>query len=456
MKNLYTTLAFLSIALGSLAQFGQLPNGGFENWTDETLYDYPTDWSNSNVEEYQGTATVLQSTDAQDGNYSCELIATAGSQDTTFGYVYHGAIGQFGPSDGIPYNINFDETRYQYQCDLAAGDTLFVIATRFIAGVPVSTEVVEAAVGTVNGWTSGTVSFTNGAQDELFIGFVLGNPLIGQTPSPGSWARIDNVTMHNAGIEVTNIPDPSFENWSTLSTENPDDWYTLNWLLSPISMENVVKTTDANTGTYAIEMSTIDLFGDTVQAFLSNSPIDLFGSIPFQASPYDATPAQLEGSFKYSPSGNDQGFIQVIFTENGNIVGSASQSFNTASFYQAFILQTTILGTPDSMSLIVFSGDNPGSVLKLDDLSFNGGDVGLEEFNSMNVDIYPNPASTSVMIKADGTYNYSIVNLSGQEVMKQNNLHGAIELDVSELSSGAYFVRINNEYSTESHKLIIE
>ncbi|MDG1331092.1 MAG: T9SS type A sorting domain-containing protein [Crocinitomicaceae bacterium] len=459
MKNLFTTTLFLALALGSFAQYGQLPNGGFENWSNDTLYDYPTDWNNANVENFQGIPTVFQSTDAQDGTYSCELTAElAGQQDTVFGYVMHGYTGPTGPSAGIAYNINFNEMQYYYKCDLAVGDTLFVIATRFIAGVPVTTAVVEAATGTASTWTAGTVSFPNGAQDELFIGFVLGNPFGTSTPSPGSWARVDNVTMHNAGIPVTNVPDPSFENWSSVSTEDPDDWYTLNPILSALAAENAVKTTDANTGTYAIEMTTIQPVpgGDTIQSFLSNGAIDLFSSNPFQAAPYNANPTALTGAYKYAPSSLDQGFIQLTFLENGTPIGFETQAFNSAASWQTFNLPITIVGTPDSMSLIAFSGDNQGSVLHLDDLAFSGGNVSLDEFSSMNVDIYPNPATTSVMIKAEGSYTYSIVNLSGQEVVSQNDANGAIELDISALSSGAYFVEISNEYNTESHKLIVE
>jgi hypothetical protein len=74
----------------------------------------------------------------------------------------------------------------------------------------------------------------------------------------------------------------------------------------------------------------------------------------------------------------------------------------------------------------------------------------------LNIAIYPNPATTSLMIQADGNYRYSIVNLSGQEVLSQDEVNGAVELDVSALSSGAYFVTITNDFKSESHKLIIE
>ena len=220
--------------------------------------------------------------------------------------------------------------RDRYKCDLAAGDTLFIIAARFISGVLVGTDVVEAAVGTQNAWTAGSVSLSNGAQDELFLGFVMNNPFGSASPNPGSWARIDNVSMHNAGIEMTNVPDPSFENWSTETTENPDDWYTINYILAPFNAENAVKTTDANSGTYAIEMSTVQPFagGDTIASFLSFGAIDLSSLNPFSAAPYDATPDSLIGAYKYTPANGDQAFMTVLFYQAGSIIGSVNHMFN--------------------------------------------------------------------------------------------------------------------------------
>jgi len=459
MKNLFTTTLLLMFATGSFAQLGQLVNGGFENWTDQNLYDYPTDWSNSNLEEYQGVAALFQSTDAQDGTYSCRLsVETAGAQDTLIGYVYQGLIGQFGPTNGIPYTANFDEMQYHYKCDLMPGDTLFVLVTRFIAGTPVGTQALPLATGTESNWTAGSVSFTNGAQDEIFIGFTIGNPIANVIPTPGSWVQIDNISMHNAGIAVANLPDPSFENWAAVTTENPDNWDSFNFLLAGFGAENVVKSTDANSGSFALEMATSQPIpgGDTVNAYLSYGTIDLYAQNPFVPEPYDAIPTEFTGAYKYTPVSTDQAFIQLLFYQNGSVIGAEALTIDAQATYLNFSLPLSISTTPDSMAIIVYAGDNPGSTLLLDDLAFAGGNVGLSEFSSMNVDIYPNPATNSVMIKADGSYNYTLTDLSGSTVMNGENVNGAIQLDVNQLSSGAYFVTLTNEFKTESHKLIIE
>ena len=112
MKNLYFVL-FCVISSFSFGQFGQIMNGGFENWTNQTLFDYPTQWGNSNSDEYRGTPTVLKSTDAQDGSYSIEVRSEQVGPDTLFGYIYQGAVGQGGPSGGIGYNDIFNEVAHE-------------------------------------------------------------------------------------------------------------------------------------------------------------------------------------------------------------------------------------------------------------------------------------------------------------------------------------------------------
>lgn len=74
----------------------------------------------------------------------------------------------------------------------------------------------------------------------------------------------------------------------------------------------------------------------------------------------------------------------------------------------------------------------------------------------MNVSIYPNPASDVVMIKSDGIYDYSLVDLFGKVVYSGTMLSGSQSIDLRMLPSGSYFIHINNETRTEVHKLIVE
>lgn len=456
MKKLYTILLATALTFGANAQWGQIENGGFENWTDLTLYDTPADWVSSNEEEFYGVSTVSQSSDAQDGASSVRIETVTIGSDTLAGYVFHGNTGSSGPDTGIPYTDNFEAISLHYKTDLPLGDTLYMIYIRYQFGTPVESQVMPVAYGTNAAWTPALLYVGNQPQDELFIGFIGRNPFGGPNSTPGSWAMVDNVQLLSGGVETTPLPNHSFETWETATTEMPDSWYTLNSLLVGSGIENAVKTTDANTGSYAIEMTTIQLDQDSVASFLSNGPIDLGAAVPFAPMPYTATPTTISGAYKYAPNNGDQAFLQIQFYQAGSFIGTHAETFTAQSSYTTFSSALTITGTPDSVSIIAFSGENPGSVLILDDLSFSGNNVGLAEFAAMDINMYPNPTTDRVMIKANGTFNYEIIDLSGNRVLTGSNNQSAVEVSINELDAGSYFVRISNEVSTETHKLIVQ
>lgn len=462
MKKVYYFIVALAMSFAINAQNGQITNGGFENWSSQQIYDYTTVWGCSNSNQFQGVATTLKSTDAQHGTYSAEILAAevGSTPDTAFGYVFHGVVGQSGPESGIPYSSAFNEVRFKYKCDIPVGENFYLMVIRFTAGI--MTEMILEPAGTgvnTTSWINGSVLISNNPQDELFIGFIMGDPN-SYSPTPGSWARIDNVEILNTGILTTNLPDPSFESWATASTETPDNWFTMNDLLAGIGMENVSKSTNSNSGTYAAEISTVQfppITGDTIRGFISKGAIDFNSwSNPFLPIPYNASPTIFTGFYDYSPSNMDQGNVQVIFYEAGTVIGNVGQSFSGTMGYSPFALPITLTGTPDSMVMVIFSGDHPGSVLLVDDLSLSGGNVSIEEFEKFTVSVYPNPATEKVMIKSFGVYSFELVDLAGNIILDGKNLNGSESIDVSNISSGSYLMRITNATSTEVHPLVIE
>lgn len=461
MKKFYIAFLMLIAGASTFAQNGQIQNGGFENWSSPTLFNGLIDWIDSNSDEWQGVAATNQSTDAQDGTYSVELSSEIGpAGDTVFGYVLHGTIGPSGPDGGIPYTDNIDEVRFQYKGDMPVGDTLYLLTIRFNLGVQVGMTLSPAAYGTTASWTQGSVALPVGIQDELFIGFVVGDPFGSVKPTPGAWARIDNVEMFNASTQMTDLPDQSFENWAPTAIENPDDWYTINDQLIGIGVQNATKTTDANSGSFAIELSTIynSNWDDTVGGFISIGAIDMnsMGS-PFSAIPYNASPTNFDYAYKYTGANGDlSGGVLIDFFNSGITIGGAFLPVTDQASYFTGSLTLSYIGTPDSVMIMAYSGDSLGSVLKLDDLAFSGGDVGIDEFSKMDISIYPNPASDVVMVKAEGNYSYRIFDLAGNLVNASDDVVGVQVIDIHALENGSYIVQISDGTSIESHKLIVQ
>lgn len=462
MKKLVLSIFALCSVAQITAQNGQIPNGGFENWSNTTLYDYTTMWKCSNQDQFSGVATAYKSTDAQLGTYSAEIrsVALGPNPDTLFGYVLHGSVGSSGPDGGIPYTSVFNTVKFQYKCDLpVANDSVFLYVIRFISGAPVEFVMQPVIGGTHSTWTQGSALITSNPQEELFIGFVMGDPMNNVYCAPGSWARIDNVQMFNGAMPVTNLPDPSFESWAEETVENPDNWSTLNNVLSGMALANSNKTTDAYTGTYAIELTTVfeSNSSNTFPGIISWGPLDLNNmSNPFLPAPYNANPTIFSGAYKYSSVSVEDANIQINFLQGGTVIGTHTQPFYGASQYVTFSSPISISGTPDSIVFVAFSGSEVGSTLKLDDLSFSGGNVGIDEFEKFSISVYPNPATDIVMIKSEGIYSFEIIDLTGKVVRSEANLMGTQTIDVRTISKGAYLVKLNNASGIKIHQLVIE
>ena len=72
--------------------------------------------------------------------------------------------------------------------------------------------------------------------------------------------------------------------------------------------------------------------------------------------------------------------------------------------------------------------------------------------------LYPNPASTSVTVTVsgmDGEVTVEIVDLNGRASGKWTVESGKVELDLSGMAQGAYFVRVTGERQTVVRKLIV-
>lgn len=444
------------------SQYGEIVNGGFENWTSTVLYESPDIWRNTNSDNFRGVAVVSKSTDAIDGTYSIKLETVAQPSDTIQPYIYHGKAGSQGPDGGFPYATSFTDVAVSYRTDLVSTDTLNLLVMKFLGGTMVTAELIPVTVGQNSTWERDTIAVTAGAQDSLFIGFVIGGVEQGIIHD-GSWALLDKIEMLNSGVAVANVPNASFEDWTATSSEDPDNWYTLNSVLAGMQLNNANKTLDAYAGSYAIEMTTIQpqqgMGGDTISSYVSMGAIDFFnnsGQSPFTPLPYGAVPGNLSGAFKYTPSGVDTAGIWVDFRQGGSSIGGHYEMFLSQSTYQTFSSPLTFSGVPDSIVFVITSGRNPGSILKVDELAFSGGNVGIEESMDSDIMIYPNPASDFVTININGYFSYSIYNITGKLLIRKNDVAGKQTIAISDLTRGSYFIQITEGMETITKKLIVQ
>lgn len=439
----------------SLSAQNAIINGGFENWTNDTLYLTPQDWTTSNDTQFYGQSTFDRSTDAVQGSLSGEFRAVQFGTDTLSGNAF---LGDPQTYDGIPYTATFEAITFSYKGDLQAGDTLFFIFIRRNGGALIDYQIIPAAYGSVGTWTPNLLYVGNMIQDEVFMGFMLQNPWTTANASPNSWVRIDNIQTIAGGAPQTALPNFGFEIWNASTYEEADNWYSLNWFLENFGLANANKTTDAYAGNYAIEMNTFLATNDTIASIISLAPIDLFSSNPFSNAPFTASPNLFTGAYKFNAVNGDQAGFNMIFYNNGNIVGQEIVLLSDQPTWTTFSQPITLTGTPDSITFIAISGNNPGSVLFLDELALTTSGAGIFDLSFLEISIYPNPATSELFIGLpDGKIGeVTIVSNTGKVVYAMANSSNLNRVDVSHLESGVYTVLFADENSRKSYKVVIQ
>ncbi|MBR4738374.1 MAG: T9SS type A sorting domain-containing protein, partial [Bacteroidales bacterium] len=70
---------------------------------------------------------------------------------------------------------------------------------------------------------------------------------------------------------------------------------------------------------------------------------------------------------------------------------------------------------------------------------------GIGDVNTVNIKLYPNPASDIVVLEGvEGKAEVTVTDLVGRVVLKQAVSEGRNVIDISALSVGTYFVRVGN------------
>ncbi len=443
----------------AFSQGGYLPNSSFENWTNTVIYENPDLWQSSNYTQ-ASVENVVKSTDAQHLAASLELQTVLVGQDTAFAYAFLGNVGQSGPDEGVPYAATVDELRGYYKGNIMTNDTAVVFVIKFLAGNIVGMDSYNIYTSQ-SAWTPFTMPLTSGAQDSIFIGLLSSNPFVYPTfAKPGTTILFDNIYLNHSTLGAgPSLPNYSFETWTPVDIDNPDGWTTLNSYFASVGLAPVTETSDANTGLSAARIETMTINADTIPGFVFYADFDISNGnvIPI---PYNASPTSLNLSYKYTAVGGDQAFVSMEFYNSGNIVGGGQMMLNPSASYNSITLGTNISSTPDSIAMGFFAGNNPGSVLIIDDVQFSGGDLAVNPFNfNFTFETYPNPATDRLTVYSNeltGVFTISIFDLNGKVISsRQGSAAQTTTVDVSDLPAGIYQLQLNSNGKSMTKQISI-
>ena len=97
-------------------------------------------------------------------------------------------------------------------------------------------------------------------------------------------------------------------------------------------------------------------------------------------------------------------------------------------------------------------------------MTYFGIQTGLNDFENVQINLYPNPASSYVNVQVEAAdaqeFSAKVVDMMGKTVyVDQFNHNGGTDLyqiPVSNLSKGVYFLHLNNSNGSTVRKFIVE
>ena len=96
----------------------------------------------------------------------------------------------------------------------------------------------------------------------------------------------------------------------------------------------------------------------------------------------------------------------------------------------------------------------------VDNLVVTGNVLSVDEFNTQNFSVFPNPSKGIFNIKTKNinTFNFSIYDVTGKRIIQKQNVKpvdNLYQININEYSTGVYFLNISNEKNKITKKLII-
>ncbi|MBI2280147.1 MAG: T9SS type A sorting domain-containing protein [Bacteroidetes bacterium] len=448
------TLLILSSLLVGFTGYSQYE--GFENWTQQNtliLDDY-----RSSLNEGQAVAgSTSQSLDANMGNYSVRLETVLYMSDTVFGYFISGDPDNMTPGQQVTLN-DVDSVIGYYKADIQPNDSvLFICATTFLSN--------PSGGGTYfltqsqSNWTRFAFYIGAPVSDSLMIGAATGNPLADFRGIPGTWIQFDDIQLKSSTGVTQNILNNSFENWSTVTWDDLDNWQTFNqWAIGEPVMP-VVKSTDAYSGNYAIELNVLlNSNGDTLWGAATNG---FFGESYWGGGePFTSSPVAVEFYYQYMPVGADTCNVSFEFKKTGFPSEWAGGGFfNTVPSYTLFTNPISLSNTPDTLMINLWTGRNIGSKLVVDDINFIY-PVGVSELLIVEKLVaYPNPVKDVLNLrfelKADKKVIVNLIDVTGKQLSTFDFGHlnqGVYNqtFNTANFDSGIYFI----EFVIDDEKMV--
>ncbi len=384
MKKHLISLFSLFIIANSFAQ--SLPNGGFESWTIST-YENPTGMMTSNFNEMNGGIVAginaTKTTDAYHGTYAIKLTTALSGTVPVFAFFANGDPGKSPAQGGLPYNKKPTGMRFYYKSNIIAPDTAFVLATFKKAGTTVGTYFYKITASQT-AYTLANFVFSPAlpvVPDTCVIA-AASSAAFSNFGIPGNMLQLDSMSFTGVTSQPAGL-NGSFENWTTLQDENLNNWF---------SNGSIQRTTDAYTGTYAIELQTENAAfgGGGTRSGGVKTGQNVGGPMSVNmGSPYTLMNDSLIFYYKYLPAHpSDNGRIFINLKKNSVQIAGFYTPLGISASYKRVAISFSTATAPDTINFSFYSSLNPvlgiyaGSDLKVDNMYLYSQKLPVSNFTS--------------------------------------------------------------------------
>lgn len=475
--KIFSLIMLLFLFLNAANVYSQIiSNSSFENWSTNVYYEDPPPFITTNMNTFMmlGTGNVTKSTDHNSGLYSARLETVLLGADTMFGGMFLGIPGPGGITGGAAMAVHPDSLSVNAKYNLQSNDTAYVLVLFKKNGITIGTGAFAFA-GTQNTFLEFKTPVTWYQADTTdTIAAIITSSALDPPQFPGSILFVDDLNFTGS---ATPLPNGDFETWNTITSEDPDDWTTMNYASSP-SDPSVSKTTDSYDGTYAAKIKNVQMFSGDIMGFITNG---YFGNNGPQGGMHVLlNPEKVTGYYKYSPVGPDTAlagcFVYIQDSTGAQVlVDSGMIKFSPAGNYTYFEIPFLYNGWPiaDTLNISFASGNlqdsgayvGLGSTLYIDMLGVTYYPVSLPEVSDLEKStvIYPNPSAgnfTVTFFSGEPEYVLDVFDAKGMlfhhKTLKPVNGYYFYSIDISGYAKSMYTVKFTSAKNSFSKKIIID
>lgn len=448
-KHIMKKLLFFALvaALHPESRAQVVPNGDFENW-NSVAYEEPAGWYTGNPRDVQRFGLPCVTRVAGVSGYAIRVQSNIVGADTSDSYFINTANPCADPQNwtgGVPYSQQPGAITGSFRYNLLGNDTAALVVVFRKNGLHIGDNMfLIRGTGTQSTFTTFSYPVVcAGVPDTIII--AAATNVKGAGAMNGSFIEFDNLAFTGA---TQTIPGGDFDTWIPKSFDRPMGWSSWG--------TGVTKTATVYGGLSAVRLETMNEMcgGNNSSGITSGYMTENSG--PAGGVPYTATNDTLCGYYRYTSSGGDSAAFYVSLSKNGTGVGGNYKLFPPAASYTYFEMAVQSGIVPDTLRVDIQSSKWPltaasvGSILYVDNLYLKSDPLFVLGKERMErIELYPSPAKEVLYVRfgADKTLNgVSLFDATGRRIGIDNFIReqNALQIPVSQLASGIYFVELTS------------